>query len=436
MEKIKHHRKPNFPFLIRLTLALVFLGLCFAAFRYAFYKIHVFEAEFVPLVARILADFSIYAIILLGTLMVLTLLFGRFYCSLLCPVGILQEILMLITRRRVSHRTNRPYKYVIALVAFGTLFGGTTYLLRLIDPYTIFGSAASMTTFGLIALLIICLLALWKGRLICTDICPVGTVLGLFSKHALFQIYIDTSGEKCVLCGSCAKVCPTGSIDFKNQTINNETCVKCLRCLGRCRFNALRFGLKKSKPMTFNPNRRQFLNLCGAALFLGIMYKSGVKLSQTIANKVKTLILPPGAGNPQTFANKCLNCNLCVENCPMKVIQKANTEYPAVHLDYSKSFCSFNCNTCSSVCPSGALKRLSLEEKRRTRLAIANVNPKICIQCGLCARECPRGAIIPPEEHAAKVDTSKCIGCGACQNVCPVQAIKVRAIDNQSTLTS
>lgn len=421
---------------IRLALAFIVLVFSGLAFLNAFYPIAFLNISLGPLATRLMADASLLVIVFFVLILVLTLIFGRFYCAFFCPLGILQEMLMFLNPKHLSYRPNNPYKYLIALTVFGTLIGGTVVVLRLLDPYTLFGSAATACPLGLSIVLIIALLTLFKGRLFCTDICPIGTILGLLAKHALFQIYIDKTAQKCVLCGHCAKVCPTGSIDYKKGFVNNETCVKCLRCLKTCRLSALKYGHLKTNPLPFNPNRRQFLALSGALILAGVLIKSGVQLSQNIARKVKTLILPPGAGNPQDFANRCLNCNLCVENCPMKIIQKADNDYPAVHLDYTRSYCSFKCNTCTSICPSGALKRLDLEQKRKTRLGLANANPKICIQCGMCALECPRNAIVLSDGKPAKVDTSRCIGCGACQNVCPVQAIQVRAIEKQSTLNS
>lgn len=155
----------------------------------------------------------------------LTLLFGRVYCSTLCPLGLFQEFLMLLFRRKVPTEKNRPYKYFLAAVVFGALIGGTVCLVRLIDPYTLFGSAASGAYWGLAALVLLTVLVWFKGRLFCSNICPVGAVLGLVSKYAVNKIYIEN--DKCVSCGLCAAKCPTGSIDFKNKKVDNETCIKC-----------------------------------------------------------------------------------------------------------------------------------------------------------------------------------------------------------------
>ena len=118
----------------------------------------------------------------------------------------------------------------------------------------------------------------------------------------------------------------------------------------------------------------------------------------------------------------------------MKIIQKADEEFPVVHLKYQKSFCDYNCHKCSEVCPSGAIKKLTLKEKQHTQIGLASVNIDSCIQCGLCVMECPRSAITKAQGDFPQIDTEKCIGCGACQAVCPVSAIKVNATEFQKTL--
>lgn len=422
---------------IRLFTAIFAAIIYFAGLLGFFYPIKLFDINIAPLIQRILTEFTLIAGILLGFIFILTAVFGRIYCSTLCPLGLFQELcLLLFHRKKLPSQKNRHLKYFLAAISFGTLFGGTVFVLRLIDPYTIFGSALSGTSYGIICLALIAILTGWRGRSFCTNICPIGTILGLISRQAHNKIYIDA--KSCVACGLCAQKCPSGCIDFKNKTVNNETCIKCFKCLGLCHNKGLKYGHQTNGKTTnspaFSPSRRRFL--IGAATFatLAIAYKAGLKLSKDIANKVKILLLPPGADSSEHFANKCLNCNLCVENCPMKILKKADNTYPAVHIEYGKNYCSYNCNKCSQVCPSGAIRRLTLKEKQHTQIGLAAVNPDVCIQCGLCVRECPRSAITKPRGDFPQINPNICIGCGACQAVCPVSAIKIAAVTTQQTL--
>lgn len=416
----------------RLIIALCIGVLSVLAFSGLFYPIKIFDIQLTALLQKLLVDFSWTAAILFLALIAMTLLFGRIYCSTLCPFGLLQEFLLMIFRRRVSVQNNKPYKYFLAAVVFGTLIGGTALIIRLIDPYTLFGSAAGMAWLGLGAVAIIIVLTWFKGRIFCSNICPVGAVLGILSKHAVFKMHIENS--KCASCGLCAKNCPTGSIDFKNKTVDNETCIKCFRCLGACHKNGLHYGLAPSPAPAFNPNRRKLLTAGAIVAVFAVAAKSGLELSRKIASGIKNIILPAGAGNASDFADRCLNCNLCVENCPMKILKKANEDYPAVHIDYNGSFCDYNCNKCSQICPSGAIKRLSLEQKQKTQIALASINEDICVKCGLCVHKCPRQIIRKEDGEFPRIDAEQCIGCGACQRVCPVKAITVSAVETQKTL--
>lgn len=422
---------------IRLFIAILAAFLYVAGFLGFFYPIKLFDINIAPLIQRTFINFTLTAGIFLFFIFLITAIFGRLYCSTLCPLGLFQELCLLVFhRKKLPAQKNRSIKYIIAAVSFGTLCGGTIFILRLIDPYTLFGSALSGTLYGIILVAFIAILTGLHGRYFCTNICPVGTVLGLISRHAYNKIYINS--EACVACGLCAQKCPSGCIDFKNKTVDNETCIKCFKCLTLCHNKGLSYGhslsCKTPPPTIFSSSRRRFLISATALTAFAIAYKAGIKLSTDIAQKVKNVLLPAGAGSAERFANKCLNCNLCVENCPMRILKKADDTYPAVHIEYGKNFCSYNCNKCSKICPSGAIRHLTLIEKRKTQIGLAQVNPDVCIQCGLCVRECPRSAITKQQGDFPNINPDICIGCGACQAVCPVSAIKVSALKTQQTL--
>ncbi len=419
----------------RLIIALMVAVLCGLAFFAKIYPLKIFDMQFTAAVQSGIVIGAEFSLILLLILLVLTLLFGRIYCSTLCPLGLYQELLTILFKPFYKKRKPQPakhyiYAYLGAAILFGTLFGGTVVWLRMLDPYSVAGNAMSGACYGLGFVAVLTVLVFFKKRFFCTNICPVGAILGLLSRFSLLKIRLDE--DKCKMCGLCARSCPCGAIDFKNHTINNETCIKCFKCLAHCKHGALYYGLPKAATPKFSMQRRQFVI---GALSVATVYVAhkGALLWRLLTPKNK-IILPAGSGDVPEFSNHCLNCNLCVQNCPMKIIKPASAETPVVHLDYSKAFCDFNCHKCAEICPSGAIKRLSLAEKQKTKIATATVNEDICIKCGLCAQECPREIIIKQDGEYPLIRYDECIGCGACAGICPVKAITIEAVDQQHIL--
>ena len=414
---------------IRITSAIIIFIIAVIGMLGIFYPLNLFDIQFLPVLQRVLNNFSITPLLILIALILLTLIFGRIYCSLICPLGILQEIIGFIKNKTSdSVHKNYPLKYFLAAVVWGIFIGGSSLLIRYIDPYTIFGSAISKTSAGLIIVGLIILAVFFKDRIFCTNFCPVGTILGLISKISFNKIYIS---DVCVSCGQCEKNCPAACINSKEKTVDNETCIKCLKCLEICPKNGIKYGKTPPKAIKFDIKRRQLIIASTALALFGIMTKAGLELKEKITEKIKDVILPPGAENKEKFLNKCLNCNLCIENCPNKIIKKADNEYPAVHIDYSKSFCKFDCNECSKICPSGAIKRINKKEKQQTRIAMAMINEEKCDKCGRCIEACPKHAIIK-ENGMISLNAAKCIGCGACKNICT--AIEIFPIKEQKLI--
>ena len=408
------------PYKIRLAIAGIVGVLSILAVCGLFYPVKFMDIQFVPLLQRLFFDFSVITAVLFVGIIILTLIFGRFYCSTICPFGILQEFVAVfiskITKNSFPGRGRLgwgdiPVRYLIAGLTFGALFGGSALLIRYIEPYTIFGSAFSLSIFGIIIVLVILAIVFSKNRFFCTNICPVGAVLGLISKISFNKIYMD---ENCVKCGMCVKNCPSGCIHKTPHP------------------NPPQPGMEQK--VKFNPKRRDFVWGMGALAFLGAGYAIGINFAKNLAKKVKDVILPAGAVNTNRMANKCLNCNLCINNCPNGILSKSDDKFSTVHIDYEngKHYCKYDCHKCSEVCPSGAIKKISLEEKQNTRIGMASVSPH-CIGCENCVKECPTGAISINEKRAV-VDGSKCIGCGKCATVCKPQAIQIYGVNDQSKI--
>ncbi len=269
------------PYKIRLILAGIVLILSTLALYGLFYPLKFLDIQFTPLVQRVIFNFSIAALCLLLGVVFLTFVFGRLYCSTICPFGILQEVLSFLRgKRKNSKQGNYGFKYLISSLAFGALVAGCAVIIRYIDPYSVFGSAFSLSLFGIVFCFAILILVLFKNRFFCTNICPVGAILGLISKFSINKIYIDS--KKCVSCSMCANSCPSGCIDYKEKNIDNETCIKCLKCLSVCKKSAIKFGFQ---PVKFNPKRRDFMYGAGALAFLAAGYAIGLNFTKNIAKK-------------------------------------------------------------------------------------------------------------------------------------------------------
>lgn len=417
---------------IRLLVAIIILSLSITAFAGIFYPIKFLNIEIIVLLQRIFVDFSIFAIILLVGLIILTLLFGRFFCSTLCPLGIFQELISFIAYKKNNEPTdNYIFKYIILGLVIGSLISGSTLTLKYIDPLTLFCSALSLKKTGIIAIILIAAIVFLKNRFFCTNICPVGTILGLISKNSLNKLYVN---DNCIACGSCERDCPAGCINSSESKIDNEMCLKCLKCINTCPKNAIEYGTEHKKEIKFSLKRR---NIIGSIAFLsaiGAGYALGINFAKKVSKKIQGIILPAGSKNAQRMQDTCLNCNLCINNCPTKILTKATKEFNAIHINFEEGFqyCKYNCNRCSEVCPSGAIKKISLEEKQKTKIAIATINNE-CTGCKDCEGKCPTDAIIF-EENIARIDDSKCIGCGICKINCFHDAIEIFAVNEQSVI--
>lgn len=413
------------------------------------------EIQFIPALLAL-------NVVILITLIVLTLLFGRVYCSSICPMGIYQDIVAWLSKK---FNKKKRYTYskektilrwsVLGVTVVAFLFG-FTFLLGLLDPYGaygrivthifrpaylagnnllesiftsfnnytfykvgIYGLGVFFTIVALTMLLVIGFLAWKNGRTYCNTICPVGTTLGFLSKFSLFKVQFND--EKCNSCGLCAMKCKASCIDSKNKQIDYSRCVTCFNCIESCNRKAMKYApVTPKKKKATNPipafsyakdnnsvdkSKRRFLS---ATLVTGLA--AGNLLAQEISPKRelkrKTPIAPPGALNFEHFSKKCISCHLCVSKCPSHVIKPSFMEYglggmmqPKLYFDHG--FCNYDCTVCTDICPTDALVKLTQEEKHHNQMGKVDFIIENCI--------------------VYYDETS----CGACSEHCPTQAVRM-----------
>ena len=390
-------------------------------------------------------------------LIVLTLVAGRVYCSVICPLGVFQDVVSWINGQRKKKKFRFSYSparswlrygvlalFVVALIAgigsvvallapyssygriasnlFAPLYGWGNNLLALLaermDSYAFYETNVwmkSLPTFLIAALtfIIISLLAWRNGRTYCNTICPVGTVLGFLSRFSLFRVSIDAA--KCKECSLCSRKCKAACIDFKHHTIDHSRCVTCLDCLDTCKHDAIHYTSRlKKAPAPATPeegkgeSRRGFLSAVSLLATTSLLKAQEKKvdgglavIEEKKAPKRTTPIVPAGALSARNFAQHCTACQLCVSVCPNEVLRPSTDlkKLMQPEMSYERGYCRPECTKCAEVCPAGAIHPISRADKSSIQIGHAVWIKANCVpltdgvECGNCARHCPSGAI-------------------------------------------
>lgn len=451
---MKHHT--NLLRGIRITLAtlffaavtLLFLGV---GWQFNMWFAWVAKVQFLP--ALMALDF-----IVLAVLIVLTLIFGRLYCSVICPLGVMQDIFGWLgkkeKRNRYAHSPEKRWlRYSVLVIFIICLILGFAPVTTLLAPYSAYGRIVnslfrplydllgnalalidthfewylipkaelwlrSVTTLvvALLTLLTLGILAWRNGRTYCNTICPVGTILSFFARFAFWRIQIDK--DKCGKCSLCEKNCKAAAIDTKSGTVDLSRCVVCGDCIDKCNRDALHykpitFGAKKRDANTndksISNERRAMLTGAFVAVGASAMAQAKIKVDGGLAEieekKVPcrtTPLTPPGSLSIRNMQDHCTACQLCVSVCPNNVLRPSLDlqRFMQPEMSFERGFCRPECNRCSQVCPAGAIKPITPEEKTAIHIGRAVWIKENCIPvtkgdtCGACARNCQAEAIL------------------------------------------
>lgn len=384
-------------------------------------------------------------------LVLLTAIFGRIYCSIICPLGVLQDIFGWFGKKakknRYSYSKEKKWlRYAMLVVFFIALVAGIGTLFQLLAPYSTFGLIATnllqpvyqagnnvlaaiaehydsyafyhsniwlrslpSLIIAAVAFIILLILAWRNGRTYCNTICPVGTFLSFISRFSFLKIHFDT--EKCKNCSLCSKNCKAACIDYKTHTVDATRCVVCGNCIESCKFGALKYDNSKihaNAHKEVDTSKRSFL-VTSALLTTAALAQQKEKMMDgglaEIQDKVapdrQTPLTPPGSFSAKHFAQHCTGCQLCISECPNEVLRPSSDWLHLMMptMSYERGYCRPECNRCSEVCPAGAIKPISHEDKASTQIGHAVWVKKNCIpltdgvECGNCARHCPVGAI-------------------------------------------
>lgn len=454
---------------IRLTLAVVFFAIITLLFLDFTGTIHAWfgwmaKIQFLPAVLALNVGIIVLPILL-------TLVFGRVYCSVICPMGVFQDVISWLSGQRKKKKYRFSYspaknilRYTVLTLFVIAVIAGIGSFVALLAPYSSYGRIAnnlfapiyqwgnnvfayfaeraesyafyetsvwmkSLPTFviAVVTFIAIVVLAWRNGRTYCNTICPVGTVLGFLSRFALFRISIDT--EKCNACGLCSRKCKAACIDGKRHTVDYSRCVACMDCLDTCKHGAISYRWFKQETQTknaeqtrsvdkeqINEARRSFLTATAILATATTLKAQEKKVDGGLAAiedkkipKRATPILPPGALSARDFARHCTACQLCVSVCPNEVLRPSTDLMKLMQpeMSYERGYCRPECTKCGDVCPAGAIHPITAADKSATQIGHAVWIKKNCIPL------------------------TDGVECGNCARHCPAGAIQMVPSDPQ-----
>ena len=449
---------------IRITLATVmFIGITWLFLDFTGTAHHL--VGWMPKI-QLLEALLAGSVLIVAGITILTLIFGRIYCSVICPLGIMMDLFGWLGKKSKKNRYSfskemKWLRYPMLVVFLVAHMAGLAVLVQLLAPYSTFGiiatnllqpvyqagnnvlaaiaehfdsyafyhsevwlrSVASLLI-AIVMLIVIAVLAWRNGRTWCNTICPIGTLLSLISRFSFLKIHFDT--EKCKNCSLCSKNCKAACIDFKTHTVDASRCVVCGNCIESCKFGALSYRRTKGTVLAVSSHdteepspkggeskeasRRAFL-ISSALLTTAALAQQKDKMmdgglaeiEDKVAPERQTPLTPPGSLSAQNMAHNCTGCQLCISQCPNQVLRPSSD---LLHL--MQPVMSYERGYCRP-------------------------------ECNRCSEVCPAGAIKPikPEDkvstqigHAVWIKKNCVVltddvECGNCARHCPVGAIEM-----------
>ncbi len=442
--------------LIRQTVAVIsiimvtLLFLDFTGFAHAWFG-WMAKIQFLPALLAL----NVGVII---ALILLTLLFGRIYCSVICPLGIMQDGFGWLGKKAKKNRysyskARNILRYVMLGLMAIAIIAGIGAFVALFAPYSAYGRIAQgiiapvwqwgnnilaewaeshesyafytvdiwlrggiTLAVAVITLVTLGFLAWRNGRTYCNTICPVGTVLGFLSRYSLLKPVIDTT--KCNGCGLCARNCKAACINSKEHTIDYSRCVTCFDCINKCHKGAISYSrrrVSKKIPLSntvtqeqIDSSRRQFLTVSATVATVAAVKAQEKTVDGGLAaitdKKIparKTRIVPPGAQSIRNLTSHCTACQLCVSACPNGVLRPSTDLATLMQPEssYERGYCRPECTRCSEVCPAGAILPITSADKSAIQIGHAVWVKENC------------------------VPLTDGVECGNCARHCPVGAI-------------